>query len=698
MTAKPQPRRVAEAAHHDADTLRPAPMWHWYGPVSATVEPSRPIRYAGTALVLGIMAAVGGGMALTAGAHAVAGWPTDIRTMWGDVLGSGAWLLDHLTLGRIGGEDGPDYAEQMFGQGGAWRCFAGAVCNTVAVAFGVAAFRWAARPQVLNVRHVRGPMLLEGRPAVDDARRYCIQRRKGDKSAWSLFALPLCLTPTERLVLPKDVWSRSALVYGSPGAGKTVVIAPVVEWLVKWRGAKALIWDAKSDYAAAFFGRRGVAVLSPCDARSVVWDIARDCATPTDRAALAQVLASGGGTNGKEAQGDFFQQAATTVIAACLDVMHARHGIAWGADTFTDLFSVDRAVLLKTLLDAGHAEVDELIGTPDPKSSSIMATVGNAVGVIRTLGKAWPFDPNRPASQRFSIREWMRDDYDLRTRPRIIMVKPDETPDAVGRMLVAMSNILAGGVLQLPDNERGRMLAIVCDELAALKSKIDIAQLVATGRSKGVVAVLGLQDLHQLVPIYGPDTTKAMASMVGLHLIGRTNLGATRQEIADFIGTRIVGVRKHGLDAGPATEEEHDVVMAPYITHELGPFGRVVVRDKDGKKHTRAQGVRLLVHGVGPNVLRLEWPIVPLHQRAPGYVPAKWTAGLVDGEVPDAVQSPQQKQERKPETEEAPTTTAGDIPPPDETQQHNESGTVLPPAAPLAPKPGDVAVDMGWME
>jgi len=617
------PRAVAEAAHHDVDTLRPEPLWHWFGDVPASVEPSRPIRYAGSALFFGIIAAIGTDAAVTLATHAAAGWSHTIGTMWGDTIGSIAWGLSKISGGRMAAQGGADYAEAIAYTGGVLRCIAGATTAALGAAAGITAFAWAARPQVTGVRHVRGPRLLEGRAALDDARRYCIQRKKGDKTAWPLFALPLCAA--ERLWLPKDVFSRSALIYGSPGAGKTVIIGPLVSTLIRWPKAKALIWDAKTDYSAAFLGRPGVALLAPCDARSVAWHIGRDCRTPTDAQTIAAVLAAGGGTNGKEAQGDFFQQAAATVLTAALETMQAQHGEAWGWDTFSDMFSVDRATILKTLLDAGHAEVDELIGTQDPKSSSIMATVGNAISITRTLARAWRYDPDRPVSQLFSVRDWLADDYDIKRRPRILMVKPDETPDVVGRMLVAMTNIIATASLQLQDDERGRCIAVVCDEIAALKSRIDIAALVATGRSKGITAILGLQDLHQLVPIYGPDTTKAMASMVGLHIVGRTNMGETRQEISDYLGTRIVGVRKHGLDAGPATEEEHTVVMAPYLSHDLGPCGRVVEKDAQGKKQVRWKGVRLLVHGVGPNVLRLEWPIEPLRKRAPGYIPAAWT-------------------------------------------------------------------------
>lgn len=688
-------KEVAEAAH--VPEARPLPYTHWFGVVPASVEPSRPIRYAGTALVVAIAAALGVDAGLIAAAHAIAGWTQ--ASILGDMNGGLVWLIAHLSFGHVNAEAGEAYSYIAAQQGGAWRVAASVAATLVGLAAGIAAGRSAARPQVVGVKHLRGPRLLEGQEALVEARRHAIQRKAGDKTTWPTFALPLI--EAERVWLPKDVWSRSALIYGSPGAGKTVVIAPIVRALIKWPKAKALVWDAKADYTAAFYGRRGVAILSPYDERSVVWDVGMDCRTPTDAQVLAAVLASGGGTSGSTgAQSDFFTQAATTVLIAALETIQAEHKTAWGWDTFAKMFSTDRASILKTLLDAGHAEVDELIGTNDAKSASIMATVGNAIAMTRTLGRAWPYRADRPKRERFAVREWMRDDYDVRDRPRIVLVKGDDVPEVIGRCLVAMTNILAVGVNGLEDDERGRCLAVVCDEIAALKSRISIAELIGTGRSKGVVAYLGLQDLHQLVPTYGPDTTKAMASMAGLHIVGRTNMGATRDEITEHLGRRVVAVRPHGTQNSTAQEQEQPVVLGSYLSHDLGPFGRVVEKDENGTKRTRAQGVRLLVHGLGPNVLRLEWPIVPLPRRAPGKVPAKWT--LVPEPTPEPVAEPAPVPEVEAGRAEEPAAPATDaITAPDAA--HNvvpDAGVILAPseAMPAIPEAPGAGIDMGWME
>jgi hypothetical protein len=694
---KRQPPQTAEAAYVAEATV--VPYTHWFGAVPATVEPSRPIVYAGTALVLAIAAAIGIDAGIIAAAHAVAGWSGIV----GDMNGGLAWLIGHLSLGRIDGEAAETYSYAVAAQGGALRVTVSVAATLAGLVAGVVAWRWAARPQVVGVKHLRGPRLLEGEEALAEARRYAVQRRKGDKTNWPLFSLPLIRE--ERVWLPKDVISRSILIYGSPGAGKTVVFTPMVQTLIAWKGARALVWDPKSDYTSSFYGLPGVAILSPYDERSVHWSVGQDCLGSTGAQVLASVLASGGGTNGSNgAQSDFFQQAATTVLVAALETIQEQHGTAWGWDTFSAMFSTDRAAILKTLLDAGHAEVDELIGTADAKSSSVMATVGNAIAMTRTLGRAWPYRADRPKSKCFSVREWMSDEYDTKHRPRILLVKGDDFPELIGRCLVAMTNMIAIGINGLEDNERGRCIAVVCDELAALKSRISIAEAISTGRSKGFFCALGLQDLSQISSIYSPEITRTIASMSGLHIVGRTNMGSTRDEIAEHLGRRVVAVRAHGTEHGTVTEQEQPVVLGSYLSHNLGPFGRVVEKDADGNKRTRAQGVRLLVHGLGPNVLRLEWPIVPLPKRAPGKVPAKWTLmPEPEAEPVKAVEVVVEQASAEAKADRAAETGSGEITTPDTTKEIKKAtGPILAPAdtvtAITTETPSIAGGDMSWAE
>jgi hypothetical protein len=227
----------------------------------------------------------------------------------------------------------------------------------------------------------------------------------------------------------------------------------------------------------------------------------------------------------------------------------------------------------------------------------------------------------------------------------------------------------------------------VADELAALRARLDIASLVAVGRSKGVVCVLGLQDLHQLVPIYGPEVVKALASMVGLHIVGRTNMGATRDEIAQHIGERVVSVRAHGPNAGPAQETAVPVVRGAYISHDLGPFGRIVIRRKGKTTIKRAKGVRLLVHGLGPNVLRLEWPIEDLPRRAAPLVRAAWTQRPV-GAPPAPEPAP------VPVAPVDPVADLEALAQPDAAAVEHDAGPILPPAAPE--QQSEQAAGGGW--
>src|SRR5690606_17019676 len=100
----------------------------------------------------------------------------------------------------------------------------------------------------------------------------------------------------------------------------------------------------------------------------------------------------------------------------------------------------------------------------------------------------------------------------------IVQAGPDPqlTRAYIGSMLnVAVPSIISA---ELSDNEQGRFLGFVLDELPSL-GLIQLAPLIDKGRSKGVVVVAAVQDLAQLRKVYGPDEAQSLTSMVGMHVI-----------------------------------------------------------------------------------------------------------------------------------------------------------------------------------
>lgn len=81
---------------------------------------------------------------------------------------------------------------------------------------------------------------------------------------------------------------------------------------------------------------------------------------------------------------------------------------------------------------------------------------------------------------------------------------------------------------------KGKVI-LVCDELPAM-GKTDIAEAVNLGRSKGLIAILGIQSIAQLYSIYGEfDAQKLMAGMCNKFYF-KPNDPITRQYMVDDFG------------------------------------------------------------------------------------------------------------------------------------------------------------------
>ena len=139
------------------------------------------------------------------------------------------------------------------------------------------------------------------------------------------------------------------------------------------------------------------------------------------------------------------------------------------------------------------------------------------------------------------------------------------------------------------------------------------------GRSKGVITVIGAQDLAQLRATYGHQRADAWVGMIGTKIITQINAGPGAEEASQLIGDQeIERVERSetviGVQASTTTTTRREIrraVTAAEIATRLGP---------------KRDGIRMLVLGVGHDALELTVPYVTLPQLRPGHVPATWVS------------------------------------------------------------------------
>lgn len=482
-----------------------------------------------------------------------------------------------------------------------------------------------------GVRHIDGQRVIGGREAV---RAFQLEaKRMGVSQSSALLSLhPAAFWPASQ-------WKKHVLITGGVGSGKTQILLHIVRQIFAGKH-RAFIYDVKGDFTAVF---PTAAILSPFDERSFVWHIAADCQTSVQAAALAQAFIPA-----EEGQGKFWSVAAQMLLEGCVLSLQADKPGTWGWGDLRDRLSLAQGDFA-ALMARHHRKAENLIADPDSSAtSSVLGTLSAYTADIDKLAAAWP----HPVKKRsIALTRWVADDW---TGPRQLIVQAGVDADLSAVYISAMMAVCAGEILspRLPDNESGRHLFFVLDELTSIRRIDVLPSLIDKGRSKGVSIIAGLQDQAQLIERYGPNIASALSAMVGTQILCRVMPGQTRETLIQNAGKKRVAVTSvttsGGFKDGVAGSSSVSVQEEPVLSGEdLSTLGPVFERGK-------FQGVKAMVT-TGRDYLELLWPPQILPSRRPGQVPAFWT--LPDSEkgvlvIPPRVQIP---------AREAPTELAGDV-------------------------------------
>ncbi len=462
--------------------------------------------------------------------------------------------------------------------------------TSLLAAFGFALAVRCARPPH---RVIRGRQLLTG----DTARRAFLKsaRQEIQNSGLGLEVLP-------GLAIGRERETRHWLIWGSVGAGKTQTMLHLVLAAIA-RGDGVLVIDVKGDMTERLPG--DPLLIAPQDARSMIWDVARDCRTKQDARELATRLIP-------DSQDPMWADAAREVLTVCVSALQATKGIAW---TWRDLHDMGTASVETLLAMARRHHIDavRLLENPDSRTTqSALSTFQSHMNVVAALSDAWGND----STGRFSVSEWLH--QPTPHRPVILQHDP-RYPALSSHWIGGMLALLASSVGSPSLGEsRERRIWIFADEFPQLPRLSNFSTLLDLGRSKGVIAVICAQDLAQLRATYGRDRADAWVGMIGTKIITRLNAGRGAEEASQLIGDQEIEREERsesvvGGASSVTTVQRHHirrVITADEIAARLGP---------------RRDHIRALMLGLGPDVLEMHVPFVTLPVRRPGHVPAIWS-------------------------------------------------------------------------
>lgn len=397
--------------------------------------------------------------------------------------------------------------------------------------------------------------------------------------------------------------TRHFLIWGSVGAGKTQTMLRLMLSALA-RGDKILVLDTKGDMTAGL--PNDPALVAPQDTRSFVWDVAADCRVKQDARELAARFIPA-------SPDPMWSDAAREIFVACVATLQATKGADW---TWPDLrtAAIADAQTLFAMAKKNHPEAMRLLEDPSSRTAqSVLATFQAHMNVVSALADAWPDSVNAP---KFSVRDWLH--MEAPARP-IILQRDARYPELSNAWISGLLGLLASSVGSPSLAEsKSRRVWLFLDEFPQLPRMPDFTTFLDVGRSKGVIVVLGAQDIAQIRAIYGRERADSWIGMVGTQIITRLNPGRGAEEASLMIGEQEIEKRTRSVSTvgtrTTVTESRHRelrrVVMAAELSNRLGP---------------RKGGVRVLIVGPGDDAYELDLPFIRLPElRAPS-IPASWT-------------------------------------------------------------------------
>jgi hypothetical protein len=462
---------------------------------------------------------------------------------------------------------------------------------TLASALG---FALALRFERPPARVLRGRLLLRG-----PAARRAFQR--ASKAEMDLSGAGLELLPG--LPVSRERETRHWLIWGSVGAGKTQTMLHLILAAIA-RGDGVLVLDVKGDTTAGLPGEP--LLVAPQDRRSLVWDVASDCRTKQDARELAARLIP-------KSDDPMWSDAAREIAVACVARLQATHPERWSWHDLHEVATADTGSLLNSA-KTYHRDAVRVLENPDSRTThSVLSTFQAHMHVVAALGDAW----RNSANGSFSVTRWL--ERPMPHRPVILQHDPryPELSHAwIGGLLALLASAVGSPALK---ESRERRIWIFADEFPQLPRLGHFSTFLDLGRSKGVITVIGAQDLAQLRATYGHQRADAWVGMIGTKIIAQINAGPGAEEASQLIGDQeIERVERSetvvGVQASTTTttrRETRRVVTAAEIATRLGP---------------KRDGIRVLVLGVGHDALELTVPYVTLPKRRPGHVPAPWVS------------------------------------------------------------------------
>ena len=310
------------------------------------------------------------------------------------------------------------------------------------------------------------------------------------------------------ITLPSTAAELNFCVVGTKGSGKTLMMQGLMRTVLpsisRGRDRRALIYDVKTEWLSFLYGiglAESIRILNPLDTRCYAWDVANDLKSLAEADQFGQVLVP----VHDQDRNPFFTEAARSLIAGIVKTLMLTAGprgdvpARW---TLRDLALIAghpsrlRWVLLKKAKGTIIRDLVPQFLKAMETYHNIISSIALAVVPLQVTAGIWE---RLPPGRRISLRSWATHGDTI-----LVMSQAPMYEKPLAALNRVMFKFISDTAISDPGkHEHENRFWFFCDELKEAGNLDGLAKILNDGRSKGIRAAIGFQDIEGFRHEYG---------------------------------------------------------------------------------------------------------------------------------------------------------------------------------------------------
>jgi len=346
-----------------------------------------------------------------------------------------------------------------------------------------------------RVKHLNGPRLYRFKSVFKHAKKMYKEELKDNEY------LKKGINLHPNILISETREQNNILVIGTTGSGKSTVIKPILNQVIK-RGDHVLIYDEKKEYTTLFYNNKSV-LIAPWDSRGDVWDIAKDIFSDEGAVLVASNLISNSKSNDP-----VWDNGARLIFSGML-IYLIRTKENWNWEDLANMLKTPQAGML-TILEKYYPIAQSFIVENSKTTQGFYVNLISNLSWLNTLAKAW----RKQDSSSFSIKEWVETSQSSESIKPVLIIQSDPRFEAIGAPLCNAIISLMTQFYLSNSNQANRKTWLFIDEMANLPPNPSIKNWLELARSRGARSCFGTQSNSQIYENYGKHNADTILNLL----------------------------------------------------------------------------------------------------------------------------------------------------------------------------------------